>query len=78
MRTLHGRAELPWLCVKQEPRCAAVSRGGCPGRRAVLLLSVFAGVGCMLDFARSAEKDGISYHALIARIVELASARYAR
>lgn len=30
------------------------------------------------EFARAAEKDGISYHALIARIVELASARYAR
>jgi D-alanine-D-alanine ligase len=30
------------------------------------------------EFARAAEKDGISYHKLIARIVELASARYAR
>lgn len=30
------------------------------------------------EFARAAEKDGISYHALIARIVELAQARYAR
>ena len=30
------------------------------------------------EFARAAEKDGITYHALIARIVELASARYAR
>jgi D-alanine-D-alanine ligase len=30
------------------------------------------------EFARAAEKDRISYHALIARIVELASARYAR
>ena len=30
------------------------------------------------EFARAAEKDGINYHALIARIVELASARYAR
>jgi D-alanine-D-alanine ligase len=30
------------------------------------------------EFARAAEKDGLSYHALIARIVELASARYAR
>ncbi len=30
------------------------------------------------EFARAAEKDGISYHGLIARIVELASARYAR
>ena len=30
------------------------------------------------EFARSAEKDGISYHALIGRIVELARARYAR
>ncbi len=30
------------------------------------------------EFARAAEKDGLSYHALIAKIVELASARYAR
>jgi D-alanine-D-alanine ligase len=30
------------------------------------------------EFARAAQKDGLSYHALIARIVELASARYAR
>lgn len=30
------------------------------------------------EFARAAEKDGISYHALIGKIVELASARYAR
>ena len=30
------------------------------------------------EFARAAEKEGINYHALIARIVELASARYAR
>lgn len=30
------------------------------------------------EFARAADKDGISYHALIARIVELAQARYAR
>jgi D-alanine-D-alanine ligase len=30
------------------------------------------------EFARAAEKDGISYHALVARIVELATARYAR
>jgi D-alanine-D-alanine ligase len=30
------------------------------------------------EFARAAEKDGINYHALVARIVELASARYAR
>jgi D-alanine-D-alanine ligase len=30
------------------------------------------------EFARAAERDGISYHALIARIVELAAARYAR
>jgi D-alanine-D-alanine ligase len=30
------------------------------------------------EFARAADKDGISYHKLIARIVELAAARYAR
>jgi D-alanine-D-alanine ligase len=30
------------------------------------------------EFARAAEKDGLSYDALIAQIVELASARYAR
>lgn len=30
------------------------------------------------EFARAAQKDGLSYHALIARIVELAAARYAR
>lgn len=30
------------------------------------------------EFARAADKDGMSYHALIARIVELAAARYAR
>lgn len=30
------------------------------------------------EFARAAQKDGLSYHALIARIVELAGARYAR
>ena len=30
------------------------------------------------EFARSAEQDGVNYHALIANIVELASARYAR
>jgi D-alanine-D-alanine ligase len=30
------------------------------------------------EFARAAEKDGIAYDALIAQIVELASARYAR
>jgi D-alanine-D-alanine ligase len=30
------------------------------------------------EFARAAEQDGISYDALIAQIVELASARYAR
>ena len=30
------------------------------------------------EFARSAQRDGIEYEALIARIVELASARYAR
>ena len=30
------------------------------------------------EFAQSAERNGISYHALIARIVELALARYAR
>ena len=30
------------------------------------------------EFARSAEKDGITYHALIAEIVSLAAARYAR
>ena len=30
------------------------------------------------EFARSAEHDGTNYHALIANIVELASARYAR
>jgi D-alanine-D-alanine ligase len=30
------------------------------------------------EFARAADKDGINYHALIARIVELATARYAR
>jgi D-alanine-D-alanine ligase len=30
------------------------------------------------EFARSAEQDGTNYHALIANIVELASARYAR
>lgn len=30
------------------------------------------------EFARAAEKDGITYDALIAQIVELASARYAR
>ena len=30
------------------------------------------------EFARAAQKDGMSYQALIARIVELAAARYAR
>lgn len=30
------------------------------------------------EFARAAAKEGLSYHALIARIVELAAARYAR
>jgi len=30
------------------------------------------------EFVRAADHDGISYHALIARIVELAAARYAR
>ena len=30
------------------------------------------------EFARAAERDGTSYHALIARILELAAARYAR
>jgi D-alanine-D-alanine ligase len=30
------------------------------------------------EFARAAEKDGMSYHKLIARILELAQARYAR
>lgn len=30
------------------------------------------------EFARAADKDGLSYHALVARIVELATARYAR
>jgi D-alanine-D-alanine ligase len=30
------------------------------------------------EFARAAQKEGLSYHALIARIVELAAARYAR
>jgi D-alanine-D-alanine ligase len=30
------------------------------------------------EFARAAERHGIEYHALVARIVELASARYAR
>jgi len=30
------------------------------------------------EFARAADKEGMSYHALIARIVELAAARYAR
>ena len=30
------------------------------------------------EFARAAERDGLSYDALIAQIVELASARYAR
>jgi D-alanine-D-alanine ligase len=30
------------------------------------------------EFARAAQKEGLSYHALIARIVELAGARYAR
>ena len=30
------------------------------------------------EFARAAQKDGMSYHALIGRIVELATARYAR
>jgi D-alanine-D-alanine ligase len=30
------------------------------------------------EFARAAEKDGLSYDALVAQIVELASARYAR
>jgi D-alanine-D-alanine ligase len=30
------------------------------------------------EFARAADRDGLSYHALIDRIVELASARYAR
>jgi D-alanine-D-alanine ligase len=30
------------------------------------------------EFARSADKDGMNYHALIASIVEFASARYAR
>jgi len=30
------------------------------------------------EFARAAEKDGLPYHALIARIVELAAARYSR
>jgi D-alanine-D-alanine ligase len=30
------------------------------------------------EFARAAEKDGLPFHALIGRIVELASARYAR
>ena len=30
------------------------------------------------EFARAAEKSGMEYNALIARIVELASARYAR
>jgi len=30
------------------------------------------------EFARSADRDGINYHALIAHIIELASARYAR
>jgi len=30
------------------------------------------------EFARAADHDGVSYHALIARIVELAAARYAR
>jgi D-alanine-D-alanine ligase-like ATP-grasp enzyme len=30
------------------------------------------------EFARAADKCGLSYHALIAKIVELAAARYAR
>ena len=30
------------------------------------------------EFARAADRDGISYHALIARIIELAAARYSR
>lgn len=30
------------------------------------------------EFARAAERDGLSYHGLIARIVELAAARYSR
>jgi D-alanine-D-alanine ligase-like ATP-grasp enzyme len=30
------------------------------------------------EFARAAEKDGIGHEALVARILELATARYAR
>ena len=30
------------------------------------------------EFARAADKGGLSYHALVGKIVEFASARYAR